>query len=76
VYWYFTSLIFNFPRYEIYASKPIKKGDQLFHTYRSLKWRKCFSGINGLLEDKKKEEEEKDENSCTTSCGDEESTEQ
>ena len=44
---------FEEDRFEIYATKPIKKGDQLFHTYRSLKWRKCFQGVNQILNDTK-----------------------
>jgi len=33
---------FNEDRFEIYALRDIKEGEELTHTYRSLKWRKCF----------------------------------
>jgi hypothetical protein len=33
---------FDEDRFEIYALKDIKAGEELTHTYRSLKWRKCF----------------------------------
>lgn len=32
----------------IKAVCPIKKGEELFHTYRSLEWRECFSDIKNL----------------------------
>ena len=33
---------FDEDRFEIYASKDIKVGDELTHTYKSLKWRDTF----------------------------------
>ena len=33
----------------IYAQMDITKGDELTHTYRSLKWRNCFSELNTTL---------------------------
>ena len=30
----------------IYANTDIKKGDELTHTYSSLKWRHCFAALN------------------------------
>ena len=33
---------FDEDRFEIYATKDIKKGDELTHTYKSLKWRDVF----------------------------------
>lgn len=37
--------------FKIYATRPIKKDEELFHTYKSLKWRKCFLPLNDLLEE-------------------------
>lgn len=36
---------FGEDRFEIYAIHDIKAGEQLTHTYRSLKWRKCFQDL-------------------------------
>ena len=33
---------FDEDRFEIYATKDIKKGDELTHTYKSLEWRTVF----------------------------------
>jgi hypothetical protein len=33
---------FDEDRFEIYALRDIKEGEELTHTYRSLKWRTCF----------------------------------
>ena len=33
---------FDEDRFEIYALRDIEAGEELTHTYRSLKWRKCF----------------------------------
>lgn len=33
---------FDEDRFEIYALRDISSGEELLHTYRSLKWRKCF----------------------------------
>jgi hypothetical protein len=33
---------FDEDRFEIYALRDIEVGEELTHTYRSLKWRKCF----------------------------------
>jgi len=33
---------FDEDRYEIFALEDIKAGDELLHTYRSLRWRQCF----------------------------------
>ena len=33
-------------KYKIIAKKDIQKGEELTHTYRSLKWRKCFTNLN------------------------------
>jgi hypothetical protein len=33
----------------IYAYRDILKGEELTHTYRSLKWRDCFSELNKSL---------------------------
>merc|ERR1712127_64106 len=37
--------------FKIYATRAIKKDEELYHTYKSLKWRKCFSPLNDLLEE-------------------------
>ena len=34
--------------FSIIATKPIKTGEELFHTYKSLKWRKCFHEIRDV----------------------------
>jgi len=44
---------FDEDRYEVYAKKHIKVGDELVHTYRSLKWRSAFNELNDILEDAK-----------------------
>lgn len=44
---------FDEDRYEVYAKKHIKAGDELVHTYRSLKWRSAFNELNDILEDAK-----------------------
>jgi hypothetical protein len=44
---------FDDDRYEVYAKKHIKIGDELVHTYRSLKWRSAFNELNTILEDEK-----------------------
>jgi len=33
---------FDEDRFEIYALRDIREGEELTHTYKSLKWRKCF----------------------------------
>ena len=32
--------------YKIIAKRDIQKGEELTHTYKSLKWRKCFASLN------------------------------
>jgi len=34
--------------FSIRAAQPIKAGEELFHTYKSLKWRKCFHKIRDV----------------------------
>jgi len=36
-------------RFEIYATRDIKAGDELLHTYISLKWRTCFQELNEIV---------------------------
>ena len=36
-------------RFEIYANCDIKAGEELLHTYVSLKWRTCFSELNDIV---------------------------
>ena len=36
---------FNDNTFIIKATREIKAGQELFHTYKSLKWRKCFQDI-------------------------------
>ena len=36
---------FDEDRFEIYATKDIKKGDELTHTYKSLEWRDVFKPL-------------------------------
>ena len=40
---------FNEDRFEIYAARDIKEGEELTHTYRSLRWRKCFKPVAQAL---------------------------
>lgn len=40
---------FSEDRFEIYAVKDIKAGEELTHTYKSLKWRTCFKPIAQAL---------------------------
>lgn len=35
--------------FEIFANEDIKAGDELLHTYISLKWRTCFSDLNDIV---------------------------
>ena len=45
-----TEMIRNFDNnsFKIIAAKDIKKGDELFHTYKSLQWRECFQDIKEI----------------------------
>ena len=36
-------------RFEIYATRDIEAGDELLHTYISLKWRTCFQEPNEIV---------------------------
>ena len=36
-------------RFEIYATRDIEAGDELLHTYISLKWRTCFQELNEIV---------------------------
>ncbi len=40
---------FDEDRFEIYAKKDIKEGEELTHTYLSLQWRNCFKEIDEIL---------------------------
>ena len=40
---------FNEDRFEIYAVKDIKAGEELTHTYKSLQWRECFKPVAKAL---------------------------
>ena len=40
---------FDEDRFEIYATKDIKKGDELTHTYKSLEWRPAFIPLLKVL---------------------------
>lgn len=40
---------FDENRFEIYAEKDIKEGEELTHTYKSLKWRKVFEPLDKIL---------------------------
>lgn len=40
---------FEEDRFEIYATKDIKAGDELTHTYKSLEWREVFTPLFTLL---------------------------
>ena len=35
--------------FKIVALKEIKKDEELYHTYKSLQWRKCFNELNNIL---------------------------
>ncbi|GMI19951.1 hypothetical protein TrCOL_g5559 [Triparma columacea] len=43
---------FDENRFEIFAKRDIKAGDELFHTYISLEWRECFAGIDKIVNNK------------------------
>lgn len=45
---------FDEDRFEIFALRDIEKGEELTHTYKSLKWRTCFQDLNELVHSKKK----------------------
>ena len=36
-------------RFEIFATSDIEAGDELLHTYISLKWRTCFQELNEIV---------------------------
>jgi len=40
---------FDEDRFEIYAEKDIEVGEELLHTYISLKWRTCFAELNEIV---------------------------
>jgi hypothetical protein len=40
---------FDEDRFEIYATKNIKAGDEITHTYKSLKWRDAFAPLYNEL---------------------------
>eukprot|EP00567_Pseudictyota_dubia_P018604 CAMPEP_0197433828 /NCGR_PEP_ID=MMETSP1175-20131217/1639_1 /TAXON_ID=1003142 /ORGANISM="Triceratium dubium, Strain CCMP147" /LENGTH=146 /DNA_ID=CAMNT_0042962331 /DNA_START=150 /DNA_END=590 /DNA_ORIENTATION=+ len=40
---------FDEDRFEIYATRDIPADEELLHTYISLKWRKCFSDLNDIV---------------------------
>jgi SET domain-containing protein len=40
---------FDEDRFEIYATRDIKAGEELLHTYISLKWRTCFQELNDIV---------------------------
>lgn len=40
---------FDEDTFEIYATKDIAEGEELLHTYISLKWRTCFSELNQIV---------------------------
>ena len=40
---------FDEDRFEIYATKDIKKCDELTHTYKSLEWRPAFTPLLKVL---------------------------
>jgi len=46
---------FDEDRFEIFAARDIKKGEELLHTYVSLEWRTCFSDLNKIVNGEKKE---------------------
>jgi hypothetical protein len=43
------SRFFEENRFEIHATKDIKKGEPLTHTYKSLKWRGCWDELREVL---------------------------
>jgi hypothetical protein len=40
---------FDEDRFEIFATRDIKAGEELTHTYISLRWRECFSELSSIL---------------------------
>ena len=49
------SRFFDENRFEIHATKDIKKGEPLTHTYKSLKWRGCWDDLREVLAVEKEE---------------------
>jgi len=52
---------FDEDRFEIYATRDIKAGDELLHTYISLKWRTCFQELNEIVHANSDDSEHKSE---------------
>ena len=42
-------------RFEIFATRDIAEGEELTHTYVSLKWRTCFQDLNEIVHANKTE---------------------
>lgn len=40
---------FDNDTFEIFAADDIEEGDELLHTYISLKWRTCFAELNDIV---------------------------
>ena len=40
---------FEGDKFEIFATEDIAVGDELLHTYISLKWRTCFAELNDIV---------------------------
>ena len=45
----FSSSFDPYYRFEIFATRDIEAGDELLHTYISLKWRTCFQELNEIV---------------------------
>ena len=41
---------FDKDTFEIFATREIKEGEELMHTYKSLKWRTCFKPLDDVIE--------------------------
>jgi SET domain len=52
---------FDEDRFEIFAERDIAAGEELTHTYKSLKWRTCFKPISEKLYGKQEGGEEQNE---------------
>lgn len=52
---------FDEDKFEIFACKDIEIGEELLHTYKSLKWRTCFLPLNEICEETRKDQKVADD---------------
>ena len=44
---------FSLNTFKVHATRDIQKGEELFHLYKSLSFRRCFQELNAFLKEKK-----------------------